>query len=101
MVSAVALGFQKLDTWRAFAKGSQLFDLVFRTSDPGFIHLHQPQLFALVDRNAADDVDDPLAILQTPPAELLEGDPCGGDRRVGIGKDPMAARCRGCPGRTR
>ncbi len=84
-------GFQELDTRRSFAERLQFFDLVFESTDLGFVHLHQPEFVALLDRDAANDVDDSLAIFQRSLAQLLERGTGRGDRRIGIIEDAVLA----------
>src|SRR5690349_12340841 len=70
MIAAVDLAPHELDAGSFFAEGLELLDLVLQPADLGFVHLHRAELDAVVDRDATDMADDPLAVFQAPLAEL-------------------------------
>ena len=74
---------------RALAQGLELFDLVLQPADLGLFHLHRAQLDALVDRDAADVVDDAAAIVERHGGEALEG--LAGGRHGGVDRGEQAA----------
>ena len=84
VIAAEHFAPHELDAGRALAERLELFDLVLQPADLGFFHLHRAQLDALVDRDAADVVDDPLAVFDRPLAELLEGLGRGGHGFVDV-----------------
>ena len=63
VVAAEALLREELDAGRALAEDAELLDLVGQPADLGFLHLHRAELDALVDRDAADVVDDAAAVV--------------------------------------
>jgi hypothetical protein len=64
---------------------------VLKPADLGLFHLHRAQLDALVDRDAADVIDDPLAVLDGSLAKLLEGDGSRRNRFVHVVKNAVAS----------
>ena len=62
VIAAEHFAAQELDARRPLAERLELFDLVLQPADLGLFHLHRAQLDALVDGDAADVVDDPLAV---------------------------------------
>ena len=73
VVAAKNLAAHELDAWRPLAERFEFFDLVLETTDFGLFHFHRAQFDRLLDRNAANVVDDPLALFDRPFAERLEG----------------------------
>ena len=69
VVAAEDFAPHELDAGRPLAERLELFDLVLQPADLRLFHLHRAQLDALVDRDAADVVDDPLAVFDRPLAE--------------------------------
>ena len=97
VVAAEHLAPQELDAGRAFAERLQLLDLVLQPADLGLFHLHRAELDALVDRDAADVVDDPLAVFDASARESCsKASRGGGDGLVDVGEDAEAARVAAC-----
>lgn len=92
MVAAKNFAPHELDTGRTLAERFELFDLVRQAADLGFFHFHRAQLNRLLDRNAANVIDDAFALFERPLAELLEGLGGGGHGFVDASEDAKSTR---------
>ena len=64
---------------------------MLQAADLGLFHLHRAQFDTLVDRNASDMVDDPLAVPHASFAQLIVCFAGCRNRLVGIRKNPVAS----------
>ncbi len=94
VVAAVAFRFEELDTGSLFAERFQFGDLVFQPTDLGFVHLHRSEFDRVVDRNAADVIDDSATVFDGPISQFFKRGPCGANCIIDIEKESIAAVCR-------
>jgi hypothetical protein len=111
MVTAKHLALQKLHTRHLFSEHTKFLNLVLEAANLRFRKLHPAELFGVVDGNAANVGNRPLAAVDAEPLELLKslgGGPHGlinaakhtvgtGERSARHGSSHWGCGCRRLP----